>query len=291
VSSQFDADRLDYMRRDRLMTGTQLDAIDFEWLVANLEVGSVAHGVDEKSVGTIETFVLGPKAIYAAETYVLGLFQLYPTVYFHKATRGAEKIFGELLYRLICLTKDGSSAETGLPANHPLIQFARNPEAIGNILALDDTVVWGSLSQMAEAPNTLVSSFARRLRDRQLYKCMDVRERLGHRTDEEALERACASIHEKLNEWMSNKEGASHRILIDQAVREPYRDFQESKGPLNQIMIRTTGGTLVDLGERSRSVKAIEPFRLFRVYCADDDQEAQEFVKSTIKGEGRDGAA
>src|SRR6266481_5621492 len=78
VSSQFDADRLDYMRRDRLMTGTQLGAIDFEWLVANLEVGSVAHGVDEKSVGTIETFVLGPKAIYAAETYVLGLFQLYP---------------------------------------------------------------------------------------------------------------------------------------------------------------------------------------------------------------------
>src|SRR5690606_7541654 len=32
VSSQFDADRLDYMRRDRLMTGNQLGAIDFGWL-------------------------------------------------------------------------------------------------------------------------------------------------------------------------------------------------------------------------------------------------------------------
>ena len=34
VSSQFDADRLDYMQRDRLMTGTQLGATDFEWLMA-----------------------------------------------------------------------------------------------------------------------------------------------------------------------------------------------------------------------------------------------------------------
>ena len=69
VSSQFDADRLDYMRRDRMMTGTQHAGIDFQWLIANLEIGSVATGVDDKPVGTIETFVLGPKAIYAAEAF------------------------------------------------------------------------------------------------------------------------------------------------------------------------------------------------------------------------------
>lgn len=53
VSSQFDADRLDYMRRDRLMTGTQHGAIDFDWLIANLEVGSVPYGVDEKQIGEV----------------------------------------------------------------------------------------------------------------------------------------------------------------------------------------------------------------------------------------------
>ncbi|WP_369682695.1 hypothetical protein [Roseovarius sp. M141] len=35
----------------------------------------------------------------AAESYVLGLFQLYPTIYFHKTTRGAEKLFAEVLVR------------------------------------------------------------------------------------------------------------------------------------------------------------------------------------------------
>ena len=71
VSSQFDADRLDYMRRDRLMTGSQQSAIDLTWLLANLEIASVAVGVDENKFHDVPTFVIGPKAIPAAEAYIL----------------------------------------------------------------------------------------------------------------------------------------------------------------------------------------------------------------------------
>ena len=290
VSSQFDADRLDYVRRDRLMTGTQHGAIDFEWLIANLEVGSVPYGVDQESAATIDTFVLGPKAIYAAETYVLGLFQLYPTVYFHKATRSAEKLFTELLHRVIRLSIDDSAASTGLPDNHPLMRFGKEPEKIENILALDDTVVWGSLTLMVDARDPVISDFGRRLRDRRLYKCVDVLARLGHRVGVgqdrlSRLERARASIKQKTADWLSEQEDAGHRILVDEDVREAYKTFQESKGPLNQIRIKTTSGHLVDLGEVSRTVGAIEPFRFFRLYHADGDQEALDFIEQTIKGE------
>jgi HD superfamily phosphohydrolase len=130
VSSQFDADRLDYMRRDRLMTGTQHAGIDFEWLVENLEVADVEHSVGETRLPPVQTFVLGRKAIFAAEAYVLGLFQLYPTVYLHKATRGAEKIYVELLARTFTLVKKGLIEKTGLPVTHPLVKFARTPENI-----------------------------------------------------------------------------------------------------------------------------------------------------------------
>jgi len=80
-----------------MMTGAQSSAIDFEWLLANLEVRRVKIGQDEQEVREIETLVVGQKAFLAAEAYVLGLFHLYPTIYFHKATRGAEKVFGALL--------------------------------------------------------------------------------------------------------------------------------------------------------------------------------------------------
>lgn len=88
VSSQFDADRLDYMRRDRLMTGTQQGAIDFRWLLANLEVGRVKVGQDGEFILEAETFVLGPKSIMAAEEYVLGLFNFIPRYIFIKRPAG-----------------------------------------------------------------------------------------------------------------------------------------------------------------------------------------------------------
>lgn len=217
VSSQFDADRLDYMRRDRMMTGTQHAAIDFRWLIANLEIGSVPVGVDDMPIGKVETFVLGPKAIYAAEAFVLGLFQLYPTIYFHKATRGAEKIFTELLVRVVTLVRDGMVPTTGLPANHPIVRFAQSPDDIDIALMLDDAVIWGALTQMAEATDPLVAGFAARLRDRKLYKCHDIRTQVAHVLDPksinedeiiEKIDKCCAGISSKLTEWVtSNGDG------------------------------------------------------------------------------------
>jgi uncharacterized protein len=297
VSSQFDADRLDYMQRDRLMTGTHYGVIDFKWLIANLEVGEVAYGVDEQALGQIETFVLGPKAILAAETYVLGLFQLYPTVYLHKATRGAEKIFSELLVKILGLINSGSTRRTGLHASHPLVRFAKEPNSLESALRLDDTVVWGSLSLMADAKDSTVRELSTRLRDRKLYKVVDVRERvrgdlkLQTPTDEGKLvDKACASIDEKVMEWLADHASSIPRILVDQAEREPYKLFQESKGPLNQIRIRTADGQLVDLGDRSRVVSAIEKFQLYRVYISDKDEEARKFLERIIKAEIRHGA-
>ncbi len=286
VSSQFDADRLDYMRRDRLMTGTQHSAIDFEWLIANLEVGSVPYGVDEQSIGSIDTFVVGPKAIYAAEAYVLGLFQLYPTVYFHKATRSAEKMFTELLFRVIKMIRDGSWKNTGLPYNHPIVRFSKEPDKLSRVQALDDTVIWGALPLMAEAKDNIVSDLSRRLRGRKLFKCIDVREhvknKLGDRITSAQLDKICAVILEKFRNWISENSHESARILIDETDRDPYKPMQESKGPLNQIRIRTTDGSLVDLGEKSSIVKAIEPFHLFRVYFADEDTQAKDLVLKIV---------
>ncbi len=294
VSSQFDADRLDYIRRDRMMTGTHHAAIDFRWLIANLEIGEVATGVDDTPSGSIETFVLGPKAVHAAEAFVLGLFQLYPTVYLHKATRGAEKIFTELLVRLVTLVSDGSAKKTGLPGAHPLVRFARVPEDTKGMLALDDTVVWGALSQMSDSKDPLIADFAIRLRDRKLYKCNDVRAHVTHVLDPsgsnsdaliEKIDQCCARIKIKLSEWREKNDDEKPRILIDEAERTPYKPVSESKGPLDRINVRTQGNTLVDLKERSAVVAALKAFKLFRVYTDRDDSNANDAVRRVTEEE------
>jgi len=289
VSSQFDADRLDYMRRDRLMTGTHHGAIDFDWLLSNIEIGQVEYGVDEESVGKVETFVLGPKATYAAESCLLGLFQLYPTIYFHKTTRGAEKIFSEILYRAINLVRDGSIGMIGLPDTHPLVLFAKRPEEIENIVRLDDTVIWGALSMMADAKDETVSAFSKRLRDRNLFKCFDVRDsivqKLENAAEPDLVDSICVAVREKIESWLEENRVGAPRILVDQAEREPYRQFTESKGPLNQIMLRGRNQDLIDVSKLSKVVAAIETFKLFRVYTAKEDGQASNFIKQAISEE------
>lgn len=168
------------------------------------------------------------------------------------------------------------------------------PEAIETALCLDDAVVWGALSQMGEARDPIVAEFSARLRDRKLYKCKDVRAMISHALetageDEEAqisrIDVCCNRVEQRLAEWTTREGGGRPRVLIDAAARSPYKSGRESAGPLDRINIRTDGGKLVDLKERSGVVAALRTFRLFRVYADGGDHQALEAIDAIVKGE------
>jgi uncharacterized protein len=286
VSSQFDADRLDYMRRDKLMTGTQHSEIDFTWLMANLRVAKVNQAVDEDLVGEVETLVLDEKAHFAAETYVLGLFQLYPTVYFHKATRSAEKIFTELLVRLFQLVGDSGVVKTGLGTNHPLIKFIKKPNDLDLFLDLDDTVIWGALTQLVSCKDQILSGLAKRLRDRDLWKSHDLRDLIKRTTktefDNDATDRIILRARDEISAWSDLKSKEIPRIVIDSANRPPYKVSEASSGPLNQIFIKD-GSSLRDLRDTSEVVRAASVFKLDRAYFDNADTEAKQKISAAIK--------
>jgi HD superfamily phosphohydrolase len=177
VSSSFDADRLDYLRRDRMMTGTYAGAIDFDWLmehirVRDIEIDAVDSGV-AAPVGTISvpTFCLDSKALPAAEQFLLARYTLYEQVYFHKATRCVEHMLGRLL-RLIA----DAPNTAGLPEDHALLRFflASEPTVL-DYLPLDDVLLTAALGPMQDAKNPEIAALATRLRHRDLYKTLDIR--------------------------------------------------------------------------------------------------------------------
>jgi HD superfamily phosphohydrolase len=224
---------------------------------------------------------------------VLGLFQLYPTIYFHKATRGAERIFFELLCRTIQLIKDGSICRTALSSKHPLVRFAQNSDILESALALDDTVVWGALSLMAESPDKCIADLAIRLRDRKLYKCADVRAAIAYSKSDDAAtspeaDTVCAKIQDELEacavKFAAEDADAPPRILLDEAERSPYKRMTEDmKGPLNQINIHTEGDRLEDLAKRSKVVAELKSYKAFRVYYRDGDEVAKSSITEIVK--------
>lgn len=294
VSSQFDADRLDYIQRDRMMTGTHHAGIDFEWLISNLEIGRVPIGVDDQKTGEIDTFVINPKGIMAAEAYVLGLFQLYPTVYLHKTTRGFEKIFSALLLRVFNKLLHGRASEIGLSDTHPLVYFSKNPDSVEAALRIDDTVMWAMILELTRSSDTLISEFSKRLVERDEFKCIDVRMKVqatlnprDERSSEldEKVNESCIRIKERILDLDCDPVENSIKVLWDEVERVPYKDIDKTRGPLDRINVIDSGGAAVDLKRLSGVVNALGVYKAFRVYVREDDAHTREQVYSIISDE------
>jgi len=303
VSSQFDADRLDYMQRDRLMTGVQSSGIDATWLINNLEVGTIQITSDDETSGSANTLVLGPKAFHAAENYVLSLFQLYPNVYLHKTIRSAEKVFSNLMLRIFELNRTGHKGKIGLPSTHPIRRFADEPTSLLSALRLDDFVFWGSLPMLVESPDPLIRQSAIQLRERRLPKCIDVRRYLeqfdpiapdmdneARREREARIRLKCKEITRKIQEESDQRNPSDPQILLDEVRRSPYKKFGESKTRLNQILIRQGDGHFEDMAHLSPVVASAETFEATRIYYNADDTDGLSMIQNIIgtHGEGGD---
>ena len=60
---------------------------------------------------------------------------------------------------------------------------------------------------------------------------------------------------------------------------------EETKGPLDQINIRTEGDRLIDLSKRSNVVAGLKTYKAFRVYYADDDDDAKRKITEIMDSE------
>lgn len=199
VSSSFDADRLDYLRRDRTMTGSGAGAIDFDWLVEHVRVHEVSLAADDIELSgprhaaapKAASFCIDIKALPASEAFLLARYTLHEQVYFHKTTRCIEAMIAQLLTRVSVIAKSQSKIQikTGLPIDHPLIRFfAPRGATVKNYLALDDVVLFGALERMIRATDPMIKQLALRLKNRKLYKTLDV----GTFGAEEGTQRAAA---------------------------------------------------------------------------------------------------
>ncbi len=74
ISSELDADRMDYLRRDSLHAGVSYGQFDFDWLV-----GSLTSHVKEGCC----YLALQHRALYSFEDFLISRFHMFLMVYFH----------------------------------------------------------------------------------------------------------------------------------------------------------------------------------------------------------------
>lgn len=275
VSSQFDADRLDYIQRDRLMTGVEFGHIDRDWLLDCLRVGTVTVGRHDP----VETpcLYLGPKGIQVAEEYLEARFRLYRMVYMHKTTRAAEKMLETLLQRAVEWMREECSS----PRDPVLRYFAADEPLLGAYLDLDDAAVWAAMTVCSEWKHAPIAGLAQRLRGRSLYKCVEVRSRSGK--DGNLWLRFRRKLDERAPAWRDE-------VLFDDAAVSSYKWYPfDDSSALGKVLVKTHDDMIEpeDIVDVSDTVRVLRDNgeRIQRVY-APDTERAEELRAVLKEAEG-----
>ncbi len=238
ISGQLDADRMDYLMRDSLMTGVKYGIYDLERLLRMMRFD--ARG------GRI---VLSDKGLMPVEKYLQSRYHMYRQVYFHKTVTAAESMLASLLRRAAALAVKGRLAGAEAPDSR-LARMLLRPASLtlGEHLDLDDAEMLSRIKQWALDPDPILSDLSNRLLRRRIFKSIDV----SHIPDplDERLERGRA-------EAARAGLDPGHYFLIVESSDTPYCPYDPSQGRHGGVIyIEAPHGGYLDVEELSPTIKA-----------------------------------
>jgi HD superfamily phosphohydrolase len=161
ISSQFDMDRADYLKRDSFYTGVSEGNINSERLITMMNVKN-------------DNLVIEYKGIYSLEKFLLARRLMYWQVYLHKTSLVAE----QLIIRVLKRAKQLSKAGVELNASKPLSFFLKNEielhnfdhKALSFFAQLDDYDIISALKDWQNHSDFVLSNLCQMIIDRNLLK-------------------------------------------------------------------------------------------------------------------------
>lgn len=254
ITSQFDADKMDFLLRDSYFTGVEYGKIDIQRLIQAMEVINGDIAIDRKALSALETFMIAR-------------YEMFLNVYYHHAVRAAE----------IMLRKAMDNAHDFLG----LTTF----DDIEDFLSLDDAHVTSVLRNLDPSEHEgeeqdrvkVAKESFQRLENRELIKSSYERE--VHIRDEYVANLLSDdSVRLQKESEISEKAGVdSEYVTVDvpTLASMPYypRDIDPKEVPVFEMSV---GGEkeLISLSENSRLVNVLKGYvDLIRVYTTPEHRE------------------
>ncbi|WLV24245.1 HD domain-containing protein [Aciduricibacillus chroicocephali] len=268
ISSQIDADRMDYLQRDAYYTGVSYGHFDMERILR------VMRPMDDQ-------VAIKQSGMHAVEDYIMSRYQMYWQVYFHPVTRSAEVILTKILHRAKELYGKGYSFK--LKPLH-FISFFKEDVSLEDYLKLDESIVYYYFQLWQEESDEILADLCERFMNRRLFKYVEF------------------NPHLQIREWMElhklfQQAGIepNYYLEVDSSSDLPY-DFyrpgeEEERLPINLIM---PGGELKELSRNSDIVEAISGKKRtdHKLYYPDDlleactDKELKKRIYEILHGQG-----
>lgn len=229
ISSQIDADRMDYLLRDAYFTGAEYGKYDIE-RVLEMMIPSKKEGI-----------VFNINGVHTVEDFVMSRYQMYTQVYFHPVSRGMEVVLENLLERAQVLYNEGNHRELFFSSIENIFADGKKI-SIHNYLELDDGVFTTAFSMWRDSDDKILSDLARRFLDRVPFKSVPYTD-----TKLPKFKKIISSLGFN-TEYYTGTNNASD---------VPYKSYSAKNKTKRPIRFEKNG-KLVGLAEVSEIVKAID---------------------------------
>ncbi|MCT2885084.1 HD domain-containing protein [Lentilactobacillus parabuchneri] len=227
ISSQLDADRMDYLLRDAYNTGVKYGTFDLSRILEVMR--PYQDGICFEMNG-----------MHAVEDYIVSRFQMYQQVYFHPVSRSMEVILNRLLKRAKLIFSSEVQSDQQTP--YLLLPFFKGDFNLDDYLQLDDGVLNTYFIHWKRYPDDILSNLASRFIDRKPLKSVKY-----DKTTVDLLPR----LREIIEQSGFNPD---YYTATDNSFDLPYDAYQADK---KQIHLMQEDGTLVSLSSVSPLVRAI----------------------------------
>ncbi|PAE43564.1 HD domain-containing protein [Bacillus sp. 7884-1] len=262
ISSQIDADRMDYLQRDAYFTGVSYGQFDMERILRVMRPKE-------------DQVVIKKSGMHAVEDYIMSRYQMYWQVYFHPVSRSAEVILTKILHRAKQLYENNYSFK-----NDPIhfYSFFTDKVTLEDYLKLDESIIMYYFQIWQDEDDQILSDLCRRFVNRNLFKYAEFDP---------------AKEYKKLAELnrLFEKAGIDpeYYLVVDSSSDLPY-DFyrpgeEEERLPIHLLM---KSGELKELSRESEIVDAISGKRRtdHKLYYPGDfleDESSEKEIKKQIR--------
>ncbi|MDF7672566.1 HD domain-containing protein [Lactobacillus sp. ESL0701] len=228
ISSQADADRMDYLERDAYFTGVTYGEFDLSRILQ--EIRPYQDGI---------CFTMG--GMHAVEDYIASRYQMYQQVYFHRVGRSMEVLLQHLLERAKTIYQQGN-----LQVTPSLARFLAGSWTLDDYLKLDDGVMETNFSMWTKSGDPILADLA----NRYLYRKPLASVRINHETK---------NLLPKLKDLIKQAGfDPTYYTATNSAFDEPYDAYKPSgKNANSQIEIMQDDGQLIELSQLSPLVRAL----------------------------------
>lgn len=225
LSSEFDADRMDYLLRDSYFTGTTYGQYDIERILRTIRV------IDQK-------LVIKESGVHSIENYIMARYHMYWQVYYHPTSRSYEILLTNIFKRAKKLSKSDSTYLDKYPMFKAI--FEEREMTLEEYYFLDESSCLYGFLLMSKDEDEILSDLSKRLFSRNLF---------GYTENTEDKYRKIESI--------LTKKGYDSKYYLrsDKTTKRPYRPYYKDKEDV--IWILTKDNQVKEISEVSVIVKAL----------------------------------